>query len=184
MTDPKQPRIDFYHQNFQLDMNSKKQIEWEAIVKIPFIEEGRFLTVIQTKENLLSPGEHSRNDFGVNLKFSYNPNIDAMSLLTPGVFPEISRCHCVANVFELPSLEELEIIVGLCEGAKFAIHALAVFLILKTLLRRVELGYHGVNDFQQDSRNGDMEYSGWRGPIREGGGWRKQRANLAECFHW
>ena len=34
--------IDFYPQEFELDMNGKRQ-EWEAIVKIPFIDQDRLL---------------------------------------------------------------------------------------------------------------------------------------------
>jgi len=156
MTDSKSPIIDFYPRDFELDMNGKK-MEWEAVVKIPFIEEDRLLAAMRTKEDFLSPAERSRNDFGVTLKFSYNPNIDEMYLSSmPGVFPDVARCHCVANVFELPTLEGLEIIVGLCEGAKLGIHALAGFPSLKTLPHTAELGYHGVNLFQQDSRNESM----------------------------
>ncbi|KAG0134461.1 XRN 5'-3' exonuclease N-terminus-domain-containing protein [Tuber indicum] len=156
MTDPGSPIIDFYPRDFELDMNGKK-MEWEAVVKIPFIEEDRLLAAMRTKEHLLSPEERSRNDFGVTLKFTYNPNIDEMYPSSmPGVFPELARCHCVANVFELPTLEGLEIIVGLCEGAKLGIHALAGFPSLKTLSHTAELGYHGVNVFQQDSRNESM----------------------------
>jgi len=36
------PILDFYPQKFDLDMNGKKQ-EWEAIVKIPFIQKDRLL---------------------------------------------------------------------------------------------------------------------------------------------
>jgi 5'-3' exoribonuclease 1 len=62
----------------------------------------------------------------------------------------------VVNVFELPTLEGLDIIVGLCEGAKLGIHALAGFPSLKTLKHTAELGYHAVNVFQQASRNESM----------------------------
>ncbi len=34
--------IDFYPQDFELDMNGKKQ-DWEAVVKIPFIDQQRLL---------------------------------------------------------------------------------------------------------------------------------------------
>ena len=185
MTDSKSPIIDFYPRDFELDMNGKK-MEWEAVVKIPFIEEDRLLAAMRTKENLLSPEERSRNDFGVTLKFSYNPNINEMYPSSmPGVFPEVARCHCVANVFELPTLEGLEIIVGLCEGVKLGIHALAGFPSLKTLPHTAELVYHGVNVFQQDSRNESMvlrlenTYDG--GAVEEAKNKIGQRVFVGEC---
>lgn len=36
------PILDFYPKDFDQDLNGKKQ-EWEAIVKIPFIDERRLL---------------------------------------------------------------------------------------------------------------------------------------------
>jgi 5'-3' exoribonuclease 1 len=42
MYDPNSPILDFYPTEFEQDLNGKKQ-DWEAIVKIPFIDEARLL---------------------------------------------------------------------------------------------------------------------------------------------
>lgn len=42
------PIIDFYPRNFELDMNGKKQ-DWEAVVKIPFIDQKRLLKAMAGK---------------------------------------------------------------------------------------------------------------------------------------
>jgi 5'-3' exoribonuclease 1 len=42
MYDPNSPILDFYPLEFELDLNGKKQ-DWEAIVKIPFIDQARLL---------------------------------------------------------------------------------------------------------------------------------------------
>jgi len=42
MFDVNSPILDFYPQEFVQDLNGKKQ-EWEAVVKIPFINEERLL---------------------------------------------------------------------------------------------------------------------------------------------
>lgn len=46
MWDPNSPILDFYPQEFDQDLNGKKQ-EWEAVVKIPFIDEKRLLRAMQ-----------------------------------------------------------------------------------------------------------------------------------------
>ena len=46
MWDPNSPILDFYPQEFEQDLNGKKQ-EWEAVVKIPFINEQRLLRAMQ-----------------------------------------------------------------------------------------------------------------------------------------
>ena len=42
MTEETSPIFDFYPRDFELDMNGKKQ-DWEAVVKIPFIDQQRLL---------------------------------------------------------------------------------------------------------------------------------------------
>ncbi|GAP84199.2 putative 5 -3 exoribonuclease 1 [Rosellinia necatrix] len=156
MTDPKSPIIDFYPRDFELDMNGKK-MEWEAVVKIPFIEEDRLLSAMAPCNELLSPDEKARNDFGVSLKFTYDPNLNftyPSSLV--GIFPDIPQCRCVENIFDLPVAEGLDLYVGLKDGAKIGVDALAGFPSLATLPYYATLGFHGVNVFQQDSRNESM----------------------------
>lgn len=156
MTEASSPIIDFYPRDFDLDMNGKKQ-EWEAVVKIPFIDEKRLLSAMATKDHLLSEDERRRNDFGVTLKFTYDPELDfTYPSSFMGVFPDLPHCHCLQNTFELPTMDGLEPYIGLVEGAKIGIDALAGFPSLKTLPCTSSLGFHGVNVFQQDSRNESM----------------------------
>lgn len=156
MTSPESPIIDFYPRDFELDMNGKK-MDWEAVVKIPFIEENRLISAMSKREHLLTPEEKNRNSFGVTLKFTYSPDIEykyPSSLM--GVFPDIPRCRCIENVFDLPTMEGLEHHVGLVEGVKLGAGALAGFPSLETLPHNGQLGFHGVCVFQQESRNESM----------------------------
>lgn len=45
MSDPTSPILDFYPTDFDQDLNGKKQ-DWEAVVKIPFIDEKRLLNAM------------------------------------------------------------------------------------------------------------------------------------------
>ncbi|CAI4213767.1 unnamed protein product [Parascedosporium putredinis] len=157
MTDPKSPIYDFYPRDFELDMNGKK-MDWEAVVKIPFIDEKRLLSAMGPKNKLLSADEDARNQFGVSLKFTYSADVDFVypsSLV--GVFPDLPNCHCVENIFELPDTQGLEYKVGLVKGAKLNVEALAGFPTLHTLpYEGVLVEGYGVNVFQSESRNPSM----------------------------
>lgn len=156
MTSPDSPVIDFYPRDFELDMNGKKQ-EWEAVVKIPFIDEKRLLAAMAPKDAQLSEDERKRNSFGVSLKFTFADGVDyTYPSSLPGIFPDLEHCRCVENIFELPTMEGLDVYVGLMEGVKLGDAALAGFPSLRTLPHTGQLGFHGVNVFQQDSRNESM----------------------------
>jgi 5'-3' exoribonuclease 1 len=157
MTNPESPIYDFYPHDFELDMNGKK-MDWEAIVKIPFIDEARLLAAMEPKNKLLAKDEDDRNQFGVAIKFTYSPDINYVypSSLT-GIFPDLPSCHCVENIFELPDTEGLEYKVGLVDGAKVKIEALAGFPTLHTLpYEGVLVEQYGINVFQSESRNPSM----------------------------
>ncbi|RCI08159.1 hypothetical protein L249_6226 [Ophiocordyceps polyrhachis-furcata BCC 54312] len=154
MTNPQSPIYDFYPRDFELDMNGKK-MEWEAVVKIPFIDEKRLLAAMAPKNELLSDDEKARNDFGVPIKFTYSPEVCfTYPSSLPGIFHEISACRCVENIFDLPDVDGLEYLSGLTTGALLNVQALAGFPSLHTLPHTAQLveGYR-VNVFQADSKN-------------------------------
>ncbi|KAF7191855.1 5'-3' exoribonuclease 1 [Pseudocercospora fuligena] len=156
MTNPSSPIIDFYPRDFELDMNGKK-MEWEAVVKIPFIDEDRLLKAMATKDPLLSEDERKRNSFGVSLKFTYSPEVDyTYPSSLPGIFPDLEHCRVVENIFELPTMDGLEYYIGLMDGVKLGKNALYGFPSLQTLPHTGQLGFHGVAVFQQESRNESM----------------------------
>ena len=175
MYDPSSPIFDFYPTEFEQDLNGKKQ-DWEAVVKIPFIDERRLLkamssaslvacgtNVFETKhssigrEGRLMEEEKQRNSFGTSMKFTYNsgePTVYPSSL--PGFFPTLHRCQCTMEPFDLPTLDGLHLIEGLCDGVFLGAQALAGFPSLQTLPHTVTLGVHGVNVHGSESRNKSM----------------------------
>ncbi|KAJ2969955.1 hypothetical protein NQ176_g8408 [Zarea fungicola] len=154
MTNPNSPIIDFYPRDFELDMNGKK-MDWEAVVKIPFIDEKRLLDAMATKNPQLSDDEKARNGFGVPLKFTYSPEVNfTYPSPLPGIFPDVQHCRCIENIFDLPNMDGLVYKSALTEGAKLKMDALAGFPSLHTLPHTAQIieGY-GINVFQADSRN-------------------------------
>jgi len=73
MVNPKSPILDFYPENFQIDMNGKKNI-WEGIVLLPFIDQKRLLEEVNITrvETKLSVEEEKRNCFGKDIIFYSN----------------------------------------------------------------------------------------------------------------
>lgn len=152
MTDPASPIIDFYPANFEADLNGKKQ-DWEAVVKIPFIDEKRLLKALDSRAGLLSIEEKSRNGFGVSWKCSYDAEQEHFYPSSlPGVFPDIVHSRAKVEAFHLPELKGRDLVKGLAEGANLGERALAGFPSIKTLPHYARLGYHGVSVFQGESK--------------------------------
>jgi 5'-3' exoribonuclease 2 len=63
MTDPNSPIVDFYPEEFPLDLNGKK-FAWQGVAILPFIDEKRLLDAMATKYPELSEDEHRRNETG------------------------------------------------------------------------------------------------------------------------
>src|ERR1700731_4459622 len=174
MDDPNSPIIDFYPTEFEQDMNGKKQ-EWEAVVKIPFIDESRLLEAMActfiyatfsatklsllriAREHQLTAEEVLRTSFGTNTKFSYSPSEPKLYPSSwPGFFPDLPRCMCNMEDFDLPTLKGLSLIDGLVDGVSLGKEALAGFPSLKTLPHTAQIGLHGVNVHGTESRNKSM----------------------------
>jgi 5'-3' exoribonuclease 1 len=58
--------------------------------------------------------------------------------------------------FDLPTLDGLHLVPGLCEGVCLGAEALAGFPSLDTLPHTAQLGFHGVNVHGSESRNKSM----------------------------
>ncbi|KAH9003127.1 exonuclease II [Lactarius hatsudake] len=152
MWDPNSPILDFYPQEFDQDLNGKKQ-DWEAVVKIPFIDEKRLLRAMQSREHRLTAEENVRNGFGTSYQFRYNSEPTVYPSSLPGFFPALYHCTCVTEPFDLPTLDGLHLVQGLCDGVFLGTAALAGFPSLKTLPHTSSLGFHGVNIHGSESRN-------------------------------
>ncbi|KAG8777800.1 hypothetical protein FRC15_011110 [Serendipita sp. 397] len=153
MYDANSPILDFYPKSFATDLNGKKQ-DWEAIVKIPFIDENRLLRAMALREHRLTKEERQRNSIGSSLTFTYSPDQDIVYPSSlPGFFPDLHHCHCTTKPFNLPTLDGLHLVKGLLDGVGLGIHAMAGFPSLDTVPHTAQLLHHSVNVFQQDSRN-------------------------------
>lgn len=63
MTDEDSEILDFYPEDFPIDLNGKK-FAWQGVALLPFINEERLLSAMATKYPLLSAEEAARNETG------------------------------------------------------------------------------------------------------------------------
>ncbi|KAB8237349.1 5'-_3' exoribonculease Dhp1 [Aspergillus alliaceus] len=63
MQDPNSEIIDFYPEDFAVDLNGKK-FAWQGVILLPFIDEKRLLAAMEKKYPLLSDEEKARNTVG------------------------------------------------------------------------------------------------------------------------
>ncbi|VDL98541.1 unnamed protein product [Schistocephalus solidus] len=60
MTDPESPIIDFYPTDFKIDLNGKRYL-WMGVALLPFVDEVRLLKALDSRRNLLTVEEKTRN---------------------------------------------------------------------------------------------------------------------------
>ncbi|KAK9235589.1 XRN 5'-3' exonuclease N-terminus-domain-containing protein [Lipomyces kononenkoae] len=68
MTDDDSEIIDFYPEDFPIDMNGKK-MSWQGVALLPFIDEERLLKAVRARYELLTQEERDRNMHGHELVY-------------------------------------------------------------------------------------------------------------------
>lgn len=68
MTNPESEIIDFYPEDFPIDLNGKK-FAWQGVALLPFIEEDRLLQAIGSMYPKLSAEDHARNELGKDVLY-------------------------------------------------------------------------------------------------------------------
>lgn len=68
MIEDESPIIDFYPDDFEIDMNGKK-MAWQGVALLPFIDQTRLLAALKSKETELTDDEKRRNRWGDNVMF-------------------------------------------------------------------------------------------------------------------
>ncbi|CVL05907.1 related to dna exoribonuclease Dhp1p [Fusarium mangiferae] len=63
MLNPESNIIDFYPEDFEIDLNGKK-MAWQGVALLPFIEMPRLLAAVQAKYPQLSAADSARNEMG------------------------------------------------------------------------------------------------------------------------
>lgn len=159
MTDPSSSIIDFYPEKYESDMNGKKN-SWEAVVKIPFIEEKRLLEALHRRENLLTSEERERNCHAPPKIFSYDVNFThKFPSSMPGFLPDLPDNRTRIQEYSLPSMVGKTFVKTLPEGVNLGLDAMPGFPSLKTLPFEHRLVKMGVNVHGHASNDSSMAIS-------------------------
>ncbi|XP_057669654.1 5'-3' exoribonuclease 1 [Diorhabda carinulata] len=147
--------IDYYPEKFETDLNGKKQA-WEAVVKIPFIDEKRLLEAMQYYNDKLTTEERKRNTHGPMLIYTYTPKNNG-PYPAPCYFPEVAQNHTEVKTLKYDDIliSKEELVKGAYPGAHMNVYYPG-FPTMKHLHYRGELQKAHVKVFEQPSRNESM----------------------------
>ncbi|PKS06873.1 hypothetical protein jhhlp_006949 [Lomentospora prolificans] len=81
MTNEDSEIIDFYPEEFEIDLNGKK-MAWQGVALLPFIDMPRLLNAVEKKYPLLSPKDACRNGTGKVALLLSDSNVDLYSDIT------------------------------------------------------------------------------------------------------
>ncbi|KAJ3565351.1 hypothetical protein NP233_g7682 [Leucocoprinus birnbaumii] len=144
MTGPNSPIQDFYPTSFEVDLNGKKR-DWEAINRIPFVDEERLLEALKSREHLLSNEEKRRNVLSTATRHCYSAQVTAAFPSPTPKLPPIQRCRCKTEPLILLTPSQHPTKSGLCDGVLLGIQAPAGFPSLETIPYSATLGAHNLN---------------------------------------
>lgn len=155
MLDNNSPIIDYYPQNFETDLNGKKQ-EWEAVVLIPFIDENRLLSAMEICNKELNQEECSRNIHGPMLQYDYCKTSQGC---IKGIFglPDLGNLFCTETTVtrEEVYVPEDKLVLGPSAGSLHDIY-FPGFPTMKHLTYSSTLQNGRVRVFDQPSRSDNM----------------------------
>lgn len=107
MTEASSPIKEFYPDSFEIDMNGKKS-PWEGIALIPFIDETRLLTALDSVKTPLTEEENARNTPGKEYVFRYSPGQgDEIVATIPSLFNDFTS-NSVMLEWTLPKANQFK----------------------------------------------------------------------------
>ncbi|XP_019371666.1 PREDICTED: 5'-3' exoribonuclease 2 isoform X2 [Gavialis gangeticus] len=100
MTDPESSIIDFYPEDFAIDLNGKK-FAWQGVALLPFVDERRLRAALEEVYPDLTSEENRRNSLGGDLLF---------------VGKNHSLCDFIAELYKSSTTEPVDMPPELCHG--------------------------------------------------------------------
>lgn len=123
LTDSNSPIIRHYPENFELDMNEKQQ-DWEAVVKISFIDEKELLQAADQCSLLFSSKEKERNVHGPHTEFTFTPERQEVYKSPLPFLPDVVINHALVRDIDIDlyRIPMHEVRHGLAAGVKLDLH--------------------------------------------------------------